>query len=228
LKKQLKVVAVIPAYNEESSIAEVVKKASKYVDYVIVIDDGSFDQTGWVAQKYGAEAYKLPRNFGVGMATSRGFQWKGINTNLITLDGDGQHNPEEIPALLKPMIEQRADLVIGSRFLNKQNIPSYRSFGIGVITWLYNFGHKQKITDAQSCFRAYSQRLLKSLNIEEDGFGFSVETLIKARKMGFKITEVPITCIYHNDYNKNSTLSPFSHGIRVVWAVLKWRFKLRN
>jgi hypothetical protein len=150
------------------------------------------------------------------------------------LDGDGQHNPDEIPQVLAPILHNKADLVIGSRFLqsnlnqsqlissNLIQVPKYRKFGIDVITWLYNFGSKVKVSDSQSCFRAHSKKLLEAINITENGFGFSIQVLIQARRKNFVITEVPISCIYHSE---GSSLNPIAHGLGVAFAVLRLRIK---
>ena len=173
-KSQAKVVAAIPCFNEQNFIGDIVTRAKKYVDRVIVIDDASTDDTGKVAQVAGAEVIRHETRRGAGAATKSGFQAakKGDVDILLTLDGDGQHNPDEIPKLLAPILNGEADLVIGSRFLESTqltrlpqrtqptkltNIPRYRKFGIDVITWLYNFGSKMKVSDSQSCFRAHGR-----------------------------------------------------------------------
>ena len=225
----MRIVAVIPAYNEETTITDLVKRALQYVNCgVIVVDDGSIDQTGWIAEKAGAEAVKLWRNFGAGGATRMGLGFaKARDADVVvTLDGDGQHNPFEIPDVIAPILDGDADLVIGSRFIGDYKMPAYRRFGIWVITELYNIGSRDRVRDSQSCFRAYNRKALELLEITEDGFAFSVETLIKARKNGLRIVEVPITCHYHERYWDNSTLNPVRHGLSVAWATIKWRLRL--
>lgn len=145
--------------------------------------------------------------------------------------------PDELPQVIAPILNGEADLVIGSRFIqNNLNqsqssrltaMPRYRKLGINVITWLFNIGAKVKISDAQSCFRTHSGRLLHAVNITENGFGFSVQVLIQAREKGFQIKEVPISCSYHPE---SSTINPVSHGVGVAFTVVKFRLKnlLRN
>ncbi len=101
-------------------------------------------------------------------------------------------------------------------------IKAYRKFGIDVITWSFNVGSKVKITDAQSGFRAYSRKFLQTVGINESNFGFSVETLVKARNAGLLIREAPISCIYHD---QGSSLNPVAHGLHVTWTVFKIRLK---
>lgn len=220
-----RVIAAIPCFNTECSIGDVVSKARKYVDQVIVIDDDSSDNTGKIAQAAGALVVKHEVRAGVGAATKTSFELaQKSNTDvLVTIDGDGQHNPDEVPLFIAPILKEGVDLVIGSRFLIRQNnVPLYRKFGNSVITFLYNFGARLKVSDSQSCFRAYSKKALQSLNITEKGFAFSVQLLIQARRKDFTIVEVPISCTY----NPNShSLNPVIHGLGVALKVIKLRLK---
>ncbi len=226
---EVKVVAVIPCWNEGRTIGEVVQRTRQYVDDVLVVDNRSSDGTSLAAQKAGATVFQC-HLAGAGASTALGI---GITLSkreadvVVTLDGDGQHNADEISRVTQCVVEGRADLVIGSRFLRPYRLPGYRKFGIDMITWLYNLGHQRKITDGQSCFRAYSARALNVLMpIDEAGFAFSVEMLVKARASGLRIMEVPIQCIYHDDRKMNSSINPIRHGLSVALAVLKWRLKL--
>jgi glycosyltransferase involved in cell wall biosynthesis len=220
-----KIIAAIPCLNEGQFIGDIVTRARRYVDTVFVIDDGSTDNTYEVAKAAGAEVIIHERSLGAGAATKSAFEAARTKNAdiLITLDGDGQHNPDEIPRVLAPILKNEADLVIGSRFLpaNLIEVPKYRKFGIDVITWLYNLGSKKKVSDSQSCFRAYNRKLLEAVTITEDGFSFSVEVLIQARRKGLVITEVPISCIYHS---QGSSLNPIVHGLGVACSVIRLRF----
>ena len=230
----MKIIVVIPCYNEERHIREVVlgcmeySMINPYIDGVVVADDCSTDNTIDEADKVGA-GYVQERNAkrGAGRNTKRGLDY-AIELNgdqFVTLDGDGQHDPDNIPSLLRGL--KRADFVVGSRFMNgRANIKIYRYFGIKVITWLYNIGSGIKLTDAQCCFRAFSKYALEKTKITENGFAFSVETLVKARATGLRIKEVPVKCIYHREFGQNSTLNPIRHGLGVAFAVIKWRLKL--
>ena len=220
-----KVIATIPCYNEERFIGEIVLRAKKHVDQVIVVDDGSHDGTSQAARAAGALVVTRESNNGAGAATKSCFEAAKANRAdiVVTLDGDNQHTPDEIPRLIAPILKGEADLVIGSRFLNGQSsVPRYRKLGIGVITWLFNVGAKLKVSDAQSGFRAYSRRILDTLSLTERGMGVSVEVLIKARGKGFTIKEVPISCRYHST---SSTMNPVRHGLGVALTVAKLSFK---
>jgi glycosyltransferase involved in cell wall biosynthesis len=218
----MKVIAIIPCLNEERFISEVVTKAIKFVDKVIVVDDGSDDNTSSAAKAAGAEVIKHKKRSGAGAATRTGFieALQAGADIIVTLDGDGQHDANEIPLLIQPIQDGKADLVIGSRFLCSADVPQYRKFGIDVITGLYNFLRKEKITDGQSGFRAFNRRALQVIDITYPGFEFSIQTLVQARKHHMKIMEVPISCIYHD---AGSTQDPITHGLSVAWSVIKIR-----
>lgn len=235
-RTKLKILAAIPCLNEGQFISDIVTRARKYADIVIVIDDGSTDNTAEAAEKAGARVIKHEARRGAGAATRTAFEAaKRYDADiLVTLDGDSQHNPDEIPQVLAPVLCGEVDLVVGSRFLEPnvnrskpisthlKNVPKYRKFGIDVITWLYNFGSKVKVSDSQSCFRAHSRRLVEGINITESGFGFSIQVLVQARRKSFVIKEVPVSCIYHSE---GSSLNPVVHGLGVAWGVVKVRFR---
>jgi len=215
------IVACIPAYNEERTIARIVMLAQKHVDKVIVCDDGSTDMTGEIASKLGAEVIRHERNMGYGAALSILFEKaREVKAHvMVILDADGQHNPDDIPKLLTPIVEGEADIVIGSRFIGKaENIPKYRKAGIKVITGLAKAASYNNITDAQSGFRAYSRKAIESIRISETGMGASTEILIKAKDGNLKIIEVPIKINYDKD---SSTQNPISHGMDVILSTVK-------
>lgn len=224
-KTSPKVIAAIPCFNTEPFVVDIVSKARKYVDQVVVIDDGSHDGTAEAARAAGALVINHGINRGYGEAIKSCFEAAKANAAdvLVVLDGDGQHNPDEISRLLAPIIQGEADLIVGSRFLtNEHNMPQYRRFGIGVITLLWNFGSKVKVSDAQSGFRAYSKKIFETLPLSEKGMSISIESLEKARRKRATIKEVPISCSY-----VPSTLNfgAIRHGLSVAFAVLKLRLK---
>lgn len=227
-RSDIKVVAAISCLNEAKYISMVVSTALMYVDKVVVVDDGSTDETSQVAAKAGAQLVRHSRRLGAG-AAARSCLQAGLDQGadvLITLDGDGQHNANEIPDVMEPVVQGNADLVIGSRFMGKaNNVAAYRRFGIWVITTLYNVGASVTITDAQSGFRAYGRRALETLTITEDGFGFSVETLVEARRAGLRMIEAPISCLYHSE---SHSLNPVIHGVTVALDVVRQRMLTPN
>jgi len=217
------IVACIPAYNEEKSIASVVLRTMRYVDKVIVCDDGSSDLTGEIAEKLGVEVIRHGRNLGYGAALSSLFR-KAVELGadvVVTLDADGQHDPSYIPRLVEPIVKGEADIVIGSRFLLREAeeaVPAYRRLGIRTITWLVRKTSYRKLTDAQSGFRAYSSRVVPLIRPSEMGMGASVEILLKARRAGLRIVEVPVRVWYGEG---TSTQNPLIHGMDVVLSLVK-------
>lgn len=215
------VVACIPAYNEEKHIAKVIVNTQKYVDKVIVYDDGSTDMTTEIAERLGAIVIKGGKNKGYGAAIKYLLEKaREVADIAVTIDSDDQHNPAEIPMLIKPIIDNEADIVIGSRFLNnKDDIPEYRKVGIKAITKTVNILSYKDITDSQSGFRAYSRKALEILSLGEYGMGISTEILIKAKEHNLKIKEVPITIKYHKE---SSSQNAIYHGIDVLLSTIKY------
>jgi glycosyltransferase involved in cell wall biosynthesis len=217
------VVACIPAYNEEKSIARVVIEAQRYVDRVIVCDDGSNDLTGEIARRLGAEVIRHERNMGYGAALSSLFKAArelGASA-MVVLDADLQHNPNDIPRLLSPIVEGEADIVIGSRFLNEEdNVPRIRGLGIKLITRLAKGVSYGDLSDAQSGFRAYGRRAIESINPSELGMGASTEILLKAKECGLRVKELPIKISY--GVENPSTQNPIIHGLDVVLSIVKY------
>jgi glycosyltransferase involved in cell wall biosynthesis len=220
------VVVAIPAYDEEKTIAKVILQAQRYVDRVIVCDDGSRDMTAEIAEKLGAEVIRHERNLGYGAAIHSLFRRaRELNADvLVTLDADGQHDPSEIPNVVKPIVNGAADVVIGSRFVDARGsveMPLYRRFGARLITKLVDGSSKKGVSDAQSGFRAYNRQALERLSLVEAGMGASVEILLEAGKHDLKICEVPTSCKYHNDDVATSTENPVTHGLGVVMSIIR-------
>jgi glycosyltransferase involved in cell wall biosynthesis len=215
------IIGGIPAFNEESSIAKVIVLARKHLDKVVVCDDGSSDITGELSLAMGAELIQHKRNLGYGASISSLFRKARADGAdiLVTIDGDGQHDPEQIPRLIEPILKGDADVVIGSRFVKgtTEVTPRYRKIGIRAITLLSN-EMGEKITDSQSGFRAYGKRAIMALRPTEMGMGASTELLSRAVDENLKIVEVPATISYHG---KTSTLNPVYHGLDVVLATVK-------
>jgi glycosyltransferase involved in cell wall biosynthesis len=222
---QKKIVICIPAYNEAQSIKNVVVKAKKYAADVIVYDDGSEDNTSEIAKSSGATVLHNSVNSGYGEALKALFQTaKTINADImVTLDSDGQHDPDQVPDLLKPLIKGQCDIVIGSRFINpvdKLKVPRYRSFGVKAITKVTSAASYPNITDAQSGFRAYSKKALTEIDIYEEGMEVSTEILLRAKEKNLRIVEVPIRINYESD--KTSTHNPVVHGTKVLLHVVQF------
>jgi len=219
----MKITIGIPAYNEEKNIAGIISKLKKYTDSIIVCDDGSSDLTGDISEQLGAIVIKHSKNRGYGAAINSLFlKAKELESDVfLTLDADGQHRVEDIPIVTDPIIKNEVDLVIGSRFLDtkSEEMPNYRKVGIKIITKITNLSIKEKLTDSQSGFRAYSRKALQEITPTDDGMGVSTEILIKASNLELKVAEVPIKVNYNGD---TSTHDPVSHGTSVILSTIKF------
>lgn len=217
----MKLLACIPAYNEEPYIQDVVKKSLLHVDKVIVCDDGSTDNTAKIAKDAGAIVISQKnQGYGAAIATLFDYARKESAQIMITLDGDGQHNPDQIPLLIDAIITHNVDVAIGSRFLDDATKASgYRKTGIKIITSASNYGTNFKITDSQSGFRAYSKDAIDAIHPTEQGMAVSTEILLKISNKGLSIAEVPITISYHGDTSEQHSVP---HGISVLMNTLKY------
>lgn len=209
-------VACIPAFDEERTIAKVIIGAQKYVDKVIVCDDGSTDMTALISERLGSQVIRHPRNMGKGEALRSLFvaaRDSGADV-MVTLDGDGQHDPDDIPALLEAL--SRADIVVGSRFLSAENeVPRHRA----AVNKMLNVVTVDGVSDTQSGMRAYEKRAVQSLMPSEMGMGVDSEILIQAKKAGLRVVEVPISVKY--GIGKTSTHNPAFHTLDVLASVVK-------
>ena len=223
LKKPL-VVACIPAYNEEMTIAKVVIQAQRYVDKVIVCDDGSTDLTGEIAERLGAEVIKHERNMGKGVALRDLFKMAIENLNadlIVALDADGQHDPNEIPKLLEPLKVEEADFTIGSREWSEVDAPLYRRLGLRIINLISRRSMKSTIKDTQSGFRAFTREALEKLiNVESRGFSIETEQVSLALKTGLRVKEVPIS-IKYKGLPRTSKKNPLLHGGEVIATMIR-------
>ena len=224
-KTKKRTLVAIPCYNEGHTIGSVILKARRYADEVLVVDDGSIDDTAQVAEYAGATVLRHGGNKGYGAAIRSCFKYaRENNFDIMTiLDGDGQHEADQIQTVMEPLQNNGVDISIGSRFVNGNgnNVPLYRRFGIGVLTKFTNAGSKkdQKVKDGQSGFRAYSRRAIETINPRDNGMGASAEILMQGRKKNLVFEEVEIDCRYDVD---GSTDGPVGHGLGVILSILKY------
>lgn len=219
--QDIKIVVGIPAFNEGENIEDIVNKAKKYATKVIVCDDGSTDDTYERAKAAGAYVIRHATNKGYGAAIRTLFYAaKESNADiLVTLDADGQHDPDYIPRVIEPIMSKGFDIVIGSRFINQNGkVPLYRRFGIKLITKLMHSVAYNSITDAQSGFRAYSKNAISKIDLRKAGMDVSTEILFRAKEENLTINEVPITIRY--DVENPSTHNPILHGFELITSII--------
>ena len=213
-------IVVIPAHNEERFIGSVVLKARKYADAVLVVDDGSTDATAEIAEAAGAMVVQHARNRGKGVALTTGFRSAlGLDpAAVITLDGDFQHLPEEMPAIVGPVLDGSADIVVGSRYLaNLSAVPLHRIWGHRAFTLLTNLLSGVGVTDSQSGFRAFSRRAIEAISFQSEGFSVESEMQFLAQEHNLRMVEVPVT-IRYPDKPKRPV---WAHGLHVLNGVLR-------
>lgn len=222
ITKLLFILACIPAFNEEYVIGKVVKKALEFVNEVVVCDDGSSDSTQSEARKAGASVIPHNKNLGKGATMKSLFKYalESKADVIVTIDGDGQFLPEEIPLLVNPIIEKKSDIVIGYRFDDKDEMPSYRKVGNKILDKMTNMASELPFRDTQSGFRAYSRKSIEMIKFSADGFGADSEILIDASRKGLKISEAKVTVLY-NTGNETSTKHPVSHSGDVIASLVE-------
>lgn len=206
------VVVCIPAHNEERTIAKVVLGSRKFADAVIVCDDGSDDMTGEIARALGASVIKHEANFGKGsaldslIAAARALGPKAI----VTIDGDDQHDPRDIPAVVAPVLAGEADVVIGARPMDSGEMPRERVFGNRVLDRFTSARAGEELHDTQSGFRAYSLKAAEAIDFKQEGMAIESQTLIDAVRLGLRIKEAPVSVKYEGIPRKRSRLAHLS------------------
>lgn len=215
----MKIITIIPAYNEEKAIERVVRSALKYSN-VLVVDDGSTDDTSNLAKNAGAKVIKHEKNMGKGAAIKSGLK-EVLNMDygaLILLDGDGQHDPDCIPSFISCI--ECNELVIGSRFKkgNPENMPVQRRFSNKITTNLIKYMTGCRITDSQSGFRAMSPNAARLfIDIKYDDYVYESEMLYKASKNNIKVGEAPIPCTYGNETSYVTKM----HAVKYILFIMR-------
>lgn len=215
------IVVVIPAFNEALVIGSIVIQTLQYVPKVIVVDDGSNDNTATIAECAGAEVIRIGTNQGKANAIMTGFahaKKSGYET-AIMIDGDGQHDPNEIPLMVIPVITGATDLVIGSRYLSNRNtIPPYRMAGQWILNGFTQMASQVRITDSQSGFRVLGKRALDNLNFLSKGYNIESDMITHFAAHGIRMMEVPISVTY--DIPNTHKMNPIFHGLGILRNLL--------
>ncbi|HEX9501050.1 MAG TPA: glycosyltransferase family 2 protein [Thermoanaerobaculia bacterium] len=219
-----RVMVLIPAFNAAKSVGDVIGATREIVRVVVVVNDGSRDDTAAVARAAGAEVVDHPQNRGKGAALKTGFAHaikNGFDV-VVTLDADGQHLPREIPKFLKSREETKADLIIGGRsHLFGEMLPR-RRLANRFSAWTIAKASKTGITDSQSGFRLYSANLLRSVRLRTDGFDLESEVIVRAGVGGFKVITIPIDLGFVDGIS-TSHYKPLKDTLRIAWTVTRAR-----
>ncbi len=222
-KEEYFTIAIIPAYNEEKNISIVIEKCKKYVDKIMVIDDGSSDNTAAIARESGADTIINKENIGKTDSLKRGFK-KGLEEGaeiFMLLDADGQHNPQEIPLFIDK-IKEGYDLVIGARKFKLEFMPFIRIFANTTSSYLVSLISGIRIKDSQSGYRAVKREIIERISITSTRYQSDTEMIVKAAKCDFKIGFVPISTIYHPE--ARSKVNQIIDPIRFIILLIKLIF----
>jgi len=212
---------LIPAYNESKVIGEVLEALIPYEYSVVVVDDGSKDDTFEVARKFPIHLLSHKCNLGQGAALQTGIEYALQQSNMqliVTFDADGQHRPDEIAKVVEPIVKGQADVVLGSRFLNSDGaheIPPSKSLILKLATLFTRVSTKLKITDTHNGFRAFSREAAKRIKITQNGMSHASEILSQIQKNHLAYCEVPVTIIY-SEYSKQKGQSLWN-AINILW-----------
>jgi len=216
--------AIIPAYDESKNIAKIVSETAKYVTSIIVVDDGSHDNTAELAASMNAKVVRNRHNAGKGAALKRGLvECLKYNPDIVvTIDGDGQHDPADIPKLLEPIENEEADMLIGSRYgksVVNLEVPRYRRFGLSFIDFMNKSLVRSPIKDTQSGFRVYAKDVLSMMaHYSSTGFGAETEQLATAELYGLRIVEIPVMVKYRG-LDRTSKQNALLQGANVISTI---------
>lgn len=217
------VAAVIPAHNESKHIKEVVTKAREFVDYVIVVDDGSTDDTSALAKSFGGKVIALRHevNLGKGAALKTGCEAAcqlGVDA-MVCMDSDNQHKPEMIPQFIKALEEKKVDVVFGMRQFNR-NMPIMMMIGNQTLSHVINWLFRVMIHDTQSGYRAFTRAAFLKMQWDSCGYEAETEMIVRVSEQKLSYGEIEIDTIYHDNYKGTTALD----GIRIFLYILRWKF----
>jgi len=214
------IIGLIPAHNEEEGIRKVVSETKKYLETVLVVDDGSADKTVQEAMAGGAIVLRHDQNKGKGAALKTGFDFVlkscPMADGIISLDGDGQHEPGEIAKFIESFEKNGFDLILGERIIDRSRMPFLRRAGNRLVSGLVSLKVGQKIIDSQSGFRFFSRRFLERLELRSAGYGVETELLLAAAKNKIPIATIPIAVHYRNKNQIN-----FLKDRRIIVSIIK-------
>lgn len=217
------VAVVIPAYNESKYLHHIIAQASQFVDYVIVVDDGSTDDTYTIARSYGQKVIALHHqiNLGKGAALKTGCEAAGrLKADVIVcMDADNQHNPAIIPQFVQKLKTEPVDIVFGMRQFNR-HMPFTMLFGNYFLSQVINTLFHMMIHDTQSGFRAFTTAAYRQLQWESRGYEAETEMIVRASEQHLRYQEIDIDTIYYDQYKGTTALD----GVRIFLYILRWKF----
>jgi glycosyltransferase involved in cell wall biosynthesis len=224
-QKELLLSIIIPVYNEELTLGNIIDRTKAVAQQtglkneIIVVDDRSFDKSLEVAKKHNAKIYSLKEHIGKGYALRAGFS-KAKGDIIITIDSDGSHKPEELPEVLAPILQDKADLVIGSRYLNQKKVDTRKlnAFGVKLFNLFIRLLTGIIITDSQSGYRAMKRQVLRSQKLKSGEYEIESEMLVKTAKKKFRIAEVPIS-FEQRTYGR-SGIDPVADGTKILLSIV--------
>lgn len=216
----MKICVLIPTYNEAKAIANLVRKIRQQELEVAVIDDGSQDNTSRIAKDNGAIVLRNENNQGKGASLLKGFHYAlGRDFDaVITMDGDGQHLPSEIPYFIRLAEYSNSGILIGNRMFKRNNMPSVRVFTNKFMSRLISFVAGQSIPDTQCGFRLIKKEALEKINLKTSKYETESEIIIQASRLGFKIESVPIKTIYNGE---KSQINPVIDTLRFIKFIVR-------
>ncbi len=216
---------IIPVYNEELTIGNIIDRTRAAVQHmgleseIIVVDDRSYDRSLEVARRHSDKVLTLKEHLGKGYALRAGFA-KAKGDIIVTIDSDGSHWPEELPEVLAPVLADKADLVIGSRYMNHKRVAARKlnAFGVHIFNYLIDILTGVNITDSQSGYRAMKREVLARQKLKSGEYEIESEMLVKTAKAGFRVSEVPIT-FEQRTYGR-SGVDPMIDGSKILLSIV--------
>jgi glycosyltransferase involved in cell wall biosynthesis len=216
---------IIPVFNEEQTVGNIIQRMKTVMEKigcryeVIVVDDYSRDRSLETARKEGVRVYQLKAHMGKGYALRAGLA-KAKGDIIVTIDSDGSHRPEELPMLLAPVLQNQADLVIGSRYLNQKSVAARKlnAFGVRLFNFLIRLFTKTAVSDSQSGYRVMTSKVVAGMHLKSGEYEIESEMLVKTARQGFRVLEVPIT-FEQRTYGR-SRLDPLVDGFKILLSIV--------
>ena len=222
----MKICIVIPTYNEAKAIAGIIRRIRQQELEVVVVDDGSQDNTSEIAKDNGAIVLRNLINEGKGASLAKGFCY-ALSRDfeaVITMDGDGQHLPEEIPYFVRLATYSNSGILIGNRMLKRKNMPYVRLFTNKFMSWLISLAAGQSVPDTQCGFRLIKRQVLERIDLKTSKYETESEIIIQASRLGFKIESIPVKSIYEGEKSQINPVVDTLRFIRFICAQL-WTMK---